>query len=176
MKKTLALLGLLLMLMLPTVALAEGEAATPTPATPTTSARTKPALTPEEKALREGIAASRQTLKTLRTQANTLTQENKALGLQVKTGLKAVKDGTKTPTSPERIAELIPQLKAIRDSIKATEGQVREHMQSARASIAAKDFTAAKASIDEAIKVEESRIALKQQVNATLKELVGLLG
>jgi uncharacterized phage infection (PIP) family protein YhgE len=177
MKKTLLTLGLLLMLVLPTAALAEGEAATPTPAaTPAPSARPRATLTPEEKALREEIATSRQTLKTLRTQAETLSQENKTLGQQVKTGLQAVKAGTKTPTSPERIAELLPTLKQLRDSIKATEGQVREDMQAARASIAAKDFTAAKASIDEAITVLESRIALKQQVNATLKELVGLLG
>ena len=177
MKKTLLLLGTLLMLMVPTIALAEGEQATPTAtATPAPSAKPRATLTPEEKALRDEMAASRQTLRTLQTQANALTQENKTLGLQVKTGLQAVKAGTKTPSSPERIAELIASLKQIRESIKATDGQVKQQMQAAHASIVAKDFAAAKTSIDGAITVLESRIALKQQVNTALKELAGLLG
>jgi len=180
MKKTLVLLGALLLLLIPTVALAEAETATPTPApatsTPAPSARPRTTLTPEEKALREEVSASRQTLKTLQTQANALTQENKALGLQVKTGLLAVKAGTKTPTSPERIAELTQTLKQLKDSIQATEGQVRQNMLAARTSILAKDFAAAKTSLDQAISVLESRITLKQQVNTALKELVTLLG
>lgn len=179
MKKTLVLIGALLLLMIPTVALAETEA-TPTPApatsTPAPSAQPRTTLTPEQKALREELAASRQTLKTLQTQANTLSQENKTLGQQVKTGLQAVKAGTKTPTSPERIAELLQTLKQLRASIQATEGQVKQNVQAARTSIAAKDFAAAKTSIDQAISVLESRIALKQQVNTALKELVALLG
>lgn len=179
MKKTLLLLGLLLMLMVPTIALAEGEEATATPtatATPAPTAKPRATLTPEEKALRDEMTASRQTLRTLQTQANALTQENKTLGAQVKAGLQAVKAGTKTPSSPERIEELLATLKQLRESIKATDGQVKEKMQAARTSIAARDFAAAKASIDGAITVLESRIALKQQVNTALKELVGLLG
>ena len=179
MKKTLVVIGALLLLMIPTVALAETEA-TPTPApatsTPAPSAQPRTTLTPEQKALRDEIAASRQTLKTLQTQANTLSQENKTLGQQVKTGLQAVKAGTKTPTSPERIAELLQTLKQLRASIQATDGQVKQNVQAARTSIAAKDFAAAKTSIDQAISVLESRIALKQQVNTALKELVALLG
>ena len=179
MKKTLVVIGALLLLMIPTVALAETEA-TPTPApatsTPAPSAQPRTTLTPEQKALRDEIAASRQTLKTLQTQANTLSQENKTLGQQVKTGLQAVKAGTKTPTSPERIAELLQTLKQLRASIQATEGQVKQNVQAARTSIAAKDFAAAKTSIDQAISVLESRIALKQQVNTALKELVATLG
>jgi len=179
MKKTLVLLGALLLLTIPTVALAETEA-TPTPApatsTPAPSAQPRATLTPEEKALREDIATSRQTLKTLQTQANALTQENKTLGQQVKTGLQAVKAGTKTPTSPERIAELLQTLKELRASIQATDGQVKQSMQAARTSITARDFAAAKTSIDQAISVLESRIAMKQQVNTALKELVTLLG
>jgi len=180
MKKTLVLIGALLLLLIPTIAFAEGETATPTPApatsTPAPSAQPRTTLTPEQKALRDAFTVSRQTLKTLQTQANTLSQENKTLGQQVRTGLQAVKAGTKTPTSPERIAELLQTLKQLRESIKATDGQVREHVQAARTSVAAKDFAAAKASIDEAISVLESRIALKQQVNTALKELVSLLG
>lgn len=180
MKKTLILLGALLLLLIPTVALAEGETATPTPtpatSTPAPSTSPRTTLTPEEKALREEAAASRQTLKTLQTQANALSQENKTLGGQVRVGLQAVKAGTKTPTSPERIAELVQMLKQLRESIKATDGQVRVNVQAARASITAKDFTAAKTSLDQAISVLESRIALKQQVNTALKELVSLLG
>jgi len=179
MKKTLALIGALLLLMIPTVALAETEA-TPTPApatsTPAPSAQPRTTLTPEQKALRDEIAASRQTLKTLQTQANALSQENKTLGQQVKTGLQAVKAGTKTPTSPERIAELLQTLKQLRASIQATDGQVKQNVQAARTSVAAKDFAAAKTSIDQAISVLESRIVLKQQVNTALKELVALLG
>ena len=180
MKKTLVLFGALLLLLIPTVALAEAEDATPTPATatstPAPSARPKTTLTPEEKALREEIAARRQTLKTLHTQANALTRENKTLGQQVRTGLQAVKAGTKTPTSPERIAELQQTLEQLRESIKATEGQVRENVQAAHTSIAAKDFATAKTSLNQAISVLESRITLKQQVNTTLKELISLLG
>jgi hypothetical protein len=179
MKKALALIGALLLLLIPTVAFAETEA-TPTPAsatsTPAPSARPRTTLTPEQKALREEFASARQTLKTLQTQANALSQENKTLGAQVRTGLQAVKAGTKTPASPERIAELLKTLKQLRESIKATDGQVRASMQAARTSIAAKDFAAAKTSVDQAISVMESRIALKQQVNTALKELVALLG
>lgn len=180
MKKTLVILGALLLLMIPTVALAEAEDTTPIPApvtsTPAPTARPRTTLTPEEKALREEIAADRQTLKSLRTQASTLSQENKTLGQQVKTGLQAVKAGTKTPTSPERIEVLLQTLKGLKESIQATEGQVKENTQAARTSIAAKDFAAAKTSVDQAIAVLESRIALKQQVNTALKELVTLLG
>jgi len=180
MKKTLVILGIFLLLMIPTAALAETEAATPAPAavtaTPAPSARPRTTLTPEQKALREEISASRQQLKTLQTQANTLSQENKSLGLQVKAGLQAVKAGTKTPTSPERIAELVQTLKQLRESMQTTEGQVRQNMQAARASTFAKDFAAAKTLIDQAISVLESRIALKQQVNDALKELLPLLG
>ena len=180
MKKTLVLVGALMLLLIPTVALAETGDATPTPVpattTPAPSARPRTTLTPEQKALREEIAADRQTLKTLQTQANALSQENKTLGVQVKTALQAVKAGTKTPTSPERIEQLLQTLKQQRDSIKATDGQVRSNMLAARSSIAVKDFAAAKTSLDKAISVLESRIAIKQQVNATLKELVSLLG
>jgi phage shock protein A len=90
--------------------------------------------------------------------------------------LQAVKAGTKTITSPDRVKELLQTLKQLRDSIKATEGQVRQSMQSARTSALAKDFAAAKTSVEQAISVVESRIALKQQVNTALKELVTLLG
>ena len=180
MKKTLVLIGALLLLLIPAIALAEGETATPTPApatsTPAPSASPRTTLSPEEKALREEIAADRQTLRTLQSQANALSQENKTLGGQVRTGLQAVKAGTKTPTSPERIAELLQTLKQLRESISATEGQVRSNVQAARTSIAAKDFAAAKTSLDQAVSVLESRIALKQQVNTALQELVGLLG
>lgn len=180
MKKTMVLLGALLLLMIPTVALAEAETTIPTPApttsTPAPKARPRTTLTPEEKTLREEVAASRQTLKTLQTQANTLTQENKTLSQQVKTGLQAVKAGTKTPTSPERIEELLQTLKGLKESIQATDGQVKENMQAERTSIATKDFAAAKTSVDKAIAILESRIALKQQVNTALKELVTLLG
>jgi len=179
MKKTLLLLGILLMLMVPTVALAEGEQSTATPtaqATPAPTAKPRTTLTPEEKTLRAEMVTSRQALRTLQTQANALTQENKTLGAQVRAGLQTVKDGTKTPSSPERIEELLASLKQLRESLKATDGQVKEKMQAARTSIAAKDFAAAKTSIDGAITVLESRIALKQQVNTALKELAGLLG
>ena len=180
MKKTLFLLGALMLLLIPTVALAEEGDATPTPtpatATPAPSARPKATLSPEQKALREEIAADRQTLKTLQAQANALSQENKTLGVQAKTALLAVKAGTKTPTSPERIAQLLQTLKQQRESIKATDGQVRANTQAAHTSITARDFSAAKTSLDQAISVLESRIALKQQVNATLKELAILLG
>ncbi len=187
MKKTLVLISAMLLLLIPTVAFAEAEDVTPTPApatatptpaaaTPVPSTRPKTTLTPEQKALREEIVTDRQSLKTLQTQANTLAQENKNLGQQVRTSLQAVKAGTKPPTSPERIAELLQTLKDLRDSIKATDGQVRENVQSARTSITAKDFAAAKTSLDQAITVLESRIALKQQVNTTLRELVSLLG
>jgi len=179
MKKTLVLLGALLLLMIPTVALAEAET-TPTPvpatATPAPQARPRTTLTPEEKTLREELAASRQNLKTLQTQANTLSQENKTLRQQVKTGLQAVKAGTKTPTSPERIEELLQTLKGLKETKQMSEGQVKENMQAARTSIAAKDFAAAKTSIDKAITILESRIAIKQQINTALKELVTLLG
>ena len=94
MKKALALFGALLLLLIPTVAFAETEA-TPTPvpatSTPAPSAQPRTTLTPEQKALREELAAARQTLKTLQTQANALSQENKTLGAQVRTGLQAVK-------------------------------------------------------------------------------------
>ena len=180
MKKTLVLIGALLLLLIPTVALAAGETDAPTPtpvtATPAPSARPKTTLTPEQKTLREEIKTDRQTLKTLHTQANTLTQENKTLSQQVKTGLQAVKAGTKTPTSPERIAELQQTLKQLRDLIQGSNGQVKQNMQSVRASITAKDFAAAKTSLDQAISVLEARIALKQQVNTALTELIGLLG
>ena len=176
MKKLLVLIGTFLLLLIPTVALAEGETPTPATSTPAPSARPRTTLTPEEKALREEIAADRQTLKTLQTQANALTQENKTLGGQVRTGLQAVKAGTKTPASPERISELLQTLKQLRESIETTQGQVRVNVQAARTSIAARDFAAAKTSLDQAISVLESRIALKQQVNAALKELAGLLG
>ena len=180
MKKTLLWIGALILLLIPTVALAEAGDATPTPvpatATPAPSARPRATMSPEEKALREEIAADRQTLKTLQTQANALSQENKTLGAQVKTALQAVKAGTKTPTSPERIVQLLQTLKQQRDSIKATDGQVRSSMLAARSSIAARDFAAAKTSLDQAISVLEARIAIKQQVNATLKELLALLG
>lgn len=179
MKKALALFGALLLLLIPTVAFAESEA-TPTPvpatSTPAPSARPRATLTPEQKALREELAAARQTLKNLQTQANALSQENKTLGAQVRAGLQAVKAGTKTPTSPERIAELLKTLKQLRESIKATDGQVRTSMQAARASIAAKDFAAAKTSVEQAISLMETRVSLKQQVNTALKELVSLLG
>jgi flagellar hook-associated protein FlgK len=162
------------------VALAEAEEATSTPttatSTPAPSTPPRTTLTPEEKALRGEIAAGRQTLKTLHTQANTLSQENKTLNQQVRTGLKAVKAGTKTPTSTERIAELVQTLDQLRESINATDGQVKQNMQDAHTSIAAKDFAAAKTSVDQAISVLESRIALKQKVNTALKELVTLLG
>jgi hypothetical protein len=180
MKKTLVLLGALLLFMIPTVALAEAETTpTPAPAATATSApqaRPRTTLTPEEKTLREELAASRQNLKTLQTQANTLSQENKTLRQQVKTGLQAVKAGTKTPTSPERIEELLQTLKGLKETKQTTEGQVKENMQTARASIAAKDFAAAKTSIDKAITILESRIAIKQQINTALKEQVMLLG
>ena len=180
MKKTLFLIGALMLLLIPTAALAETTDATPTPtpatATPAPSAQPKTTLSPEEKALRDEIAADRQTLKTLQTQANALSQENKTLGVQAKTALLAVKAGTKTPTSPERIAQLLQTLKQLKDSIKATDGQVRSNMLASRSSILAKDFAAAKTSLDQAISVLEARIAIKQQVNATLKELVSLLG
>jgi len=180
MKKTLFLIGALMLLLIPTAALAEAADATPTPvpatATPAPSAQPKATLSPEEKALRDEIAADRQTLKTLQTQANALSQENKTLGVQAKTALLAVKAGTKTPTSPERIAQLLQILKQQKDSIKATDGQVRSNMLASRSSILAKDFAAAKTSLDQAISVLEARIAIKQQVNATLKELVSLLG
>ncbi|MDP3448226.1 MAG: hypothetical protein Q8S22_09240 [Eubacteriales bacterium] len=180
MKKTLVFLGALLLLMIPTVALAETEGTTPTPAPATTTlaptVRPRTMLTPEEQALRAEIAEGRQTLKTLQAQATALSQENKALGQQVKAGLQAVKTGTNTPALPERIAELLETLKQLRASMEATSGQVRQSMQASRASIAAKDFAAAKTSVNQAISVLESRIALKQQVNTALKELVALLG
>ena len=72
--------------------------------------------------------------------------------------------------------ELLQTLKQLRESIKATQGQVRQLMLSARASLAAKDFTAAKTAVEQSTTVLESRIALKQQVNTALKELVTLLG
>ena len=169
-----------MLLLIPTAALAEAADATPTPApataTPAPSTRPRATLSPEEKTLREEIAAERQTLKTLQTQANALSQENKTLGVQVKTALQAVKAGTKTPSSPERIAQLLQTLKEQRDSIKATDGQVRSNTLAARSSIVARDFAAAKTSLDQAISVLQSRIAIKQQVNATLKELLSLLG
>ena len=78
--------------------------------------------------------------------------------------------------SSDLIEELLQTLKQLRESIKATQGQVRQLMLSARASLAAKDFTAAKTAVEQSTTVLESRIALKQQVNTALKELVTLLG
>ncbi len=180
MKRLLAYLCGILLLTLPATALAETEQPTPTPASvsATTSPETaKPTLSPADKALRAALAAAKRQVTQLERQISLQARANTTLGKQIARALKQVKAGTKTISAEAdaRIRELGTTIKTLRDAEKSTNGQAKQYLSDSRASAAKGDYTAATASVNQAITVLQTRLKTQQDINAALKEQASLL-
>lgn len=180
MKRILAYLCGILLLALPATALAETAQPTPTPApvSATASPETaKPTLSPADKALRATLAAAKRQVTQLEKQISLQARANTALGKQISRALKQVKAGTKTISAEAdaRIRELGTTIKTLRDAEKSTNGQAKQLLADARASAAKGDFTAATASVNQAITVLQGRLKTQQDINTALKEQASLL-
>lgn len=180
MKRIFASLCGLMLLAMPVTALAETEQPTPTPVPVTSTAaptQPKPTLSPEEKALRAAFAAVKRQATLLEKQIGLQAKANTTLTKQIGRALKQVKAGTKTISAEAdaRIRELDTTIKALRDAEKATNGQAKQLLSSARASAAKGDYTAATASANQAITVLQGRLKTQQEINAARNEQAILL-
>ena len=180
MKRILAYLCGILLLALPATALAETAQPTPT-ATPVSAAASnaqpKPTLSPEEKALRASLTAAKRQATLLEKQIGLQAKANTALTKQIGRALKQVKAGTKiiSAEADARIRELGTTIKTLRDAEKATNGQAKQLLADARTSAAKGDYTAATASVNQAITVLQGRLKTQQDINAALSEQASLL-
>ena len=178
MKRILAYLCGILLLTAPVTALAETAQPTPTPApVSATAAQPKPTLSPEEKALRASLTAAKRQVTLLEKQIGLQAKTNTALSKQIARALKQVKAGTKTISAEAdaRIRELGTTIKTLRDAEKSTNGQAKQYLSDSRASAAKGDYTAATASVNQAITVLQTRLKTQQDINAALKEQASLL-
>jgi hypothetical protein len=180
MKRILAYLCGILLLALPATALAETAQPTPTPAPVSATAspeQPKPTLSPEEKALRASLTAAKRQVTLLEKQIGLQAKANSALSKQISRALKQVKAGTKTISAEAeaRIRELGTTIKTLRDAEKSTNGQAKQYLSDARASVAKKDFTAANTAVNQAITVLQGRLKTQQDINTALKEQASLL-
>ena len=180
MKRIFAYLCGILLLTVPMTALAETAQPTPTPAPVTsTAAPTQPkaTLSPEQKTLRAAFAAAKRQATLLEKQIGLQAKANTVLGKQVSRALKQVKAGTKTISAEAdaRIRELGATIKTLRDAEKTTNGQAKQYRSDARASAAKGDYTAATASVNQAITVLQGRLKTQQDINTALNEQASLL-
>ncbi len=180
MKRIFAYLCGLMLLAVPVSALAETEQPTPTPVPVTSTAapaQPKPTLSPEEKALRAAFTAVKRQATLLEKQIGLQAKANTTLTKQIGRALKQVKAGTKTISAEAdaRIRELGTTIKTLRDAEKATNGQAKQLLSGARASAAKGDYTAATASVNQAITVLQGRLNTQQEINAALNEQASLL-
>ena len=178
MKRLLAYLCGVMLLALPATALAETAQPTPTPAPVTaTAAQPKPTLSPADKALRAALAAAKRQVTQLEKQISLQARANTTLGKQIARALKQVKAGTKTISAEAdaRIRELGTTIKTLRDTEKSTNGQAKQYLSDSRASAAKGDYTAATASVNQAITVLQGRLKTQQDINAALNEQASLL-
>lgn len=110
-------------------------------------------------------------------QSRIQTTENSRLREQCRVQISEIQD-EETDLSEETLGELQQlraQLQTLYDDLAATKGEVRSHMLQFRAGRLSKDYDGMQEEIESVLQTQQTRLELKEQINQTLQQMVGLL-
>jgi chromosome segregation ATPase len=131
----------------------------------------------EQKKFKEAVEALKAKVKETSVQNKAKSDENKALGLEIKNTLKGLKDNN--VTLPEEKKAILKgdkeQLKVLFGNLEQTKGKVKELLEQSKESIKGKDLEKLASLTEQANSIQKSRLGILNQINEKLKHILGVI-